>query len=477
MTIKNFLKSRGFNVEYDLFSEYIRMWNEWYQGDVSTFHRYKVYNGKNHVKCRRSTLNMGKKVCEDWANLLMNEKVTININDDTTHEFITNVLEDNNFWVRINEAQELKSALGTVAYIPYIADADLIGENVTGGKIKLDYIAADAIYPLSWENGNVIECAFASEKFTGGKSYIYLQLHIIEDGNYVIENLMFERSQRSGSLTLIEQLNDVMGFESVASKIYTHSPDRQFVIDRMNIANHLMRNIPYGVSVFATAIDVLRGIDLVYDSYNNEFELGKKRVMVRAEATDMVDGNPVFDPNDLVFYQLPNDIEGNNFIQELDMKLRADDHEKAINDNFNLLSSKCGFGENHYSFERGSVQTATQIISENSTLFRTLKKHEIILESVLIELVQIIIRLGVTVMNLPLKEDAEITINFDDSIIEDTAQIKAQALTEYQNGLIDAVKYHMKVYNLTEDEAVEEVAKIESRKPPEPPAIDWNDAE
>ena len=63
---------------------------------------------------------------------------------------------------------------------------------------------------------------------------------------------------------------------------------------------------------------------------------------------------------------------------QIDMNLRTEEHSKGIQDMLNALSSKCGFGENHYKYERGSIATATQIVSENSTLFRTLKKHEII---------------------------------------------------------------------------------------------------
>ena len=103
------------------------------------------------------------------------------------------------------------------------------------------------------------------------------------------------------------------------------------------------------------------------------------------------------------------------------MTLRTQEHNTGIQDQLNLLSSKCGFGENHYRFDQGSVATATQVISENSTMFRTIKKHEIILSQVLIELCRIILRLGNTAMNAGLNEDVEISIDFDDSIIEDKA--------------------------------------------------------
>lgn len=41
----------------------------------------------------------------------------------------------------------------------------------------------------------------------------------------------------------------------------------------------------------------------------------------------------------------------------------------------------CGMGEDQYQFQSsGGVKTAREVISENSKLFRTLKKHEIVLK-------------------------------------------------------------------------------------------------
>ena len=109
-----------------------------------------------------------------------------------------------------------------------------------------------------------------------------------------------------------------------------------------------------------------------------------------------------------------------------------------MQDMLNALSSKCGFGENHYRFDNGSVATATQVISENSSMFRTIKKHEIILRDVLEELARIILRLGNSVLHLGLNEDVEISIDFDDSIIEDKAQNEARIYQMLSAGLMRA---------------------------------------
>lgn len=107
-------------------------------------------------------------------------------------------------------------------------------------------------------------------------------------------------------------------------------------------------------------------------------------------------------------------------------------------DFFLYENNKCGFGENHYRFDNGGVATATQVISENSSMFRTIKKNEVILHNVLEELVRIILRLGNSVLHLGLNEDVEISIDFDDSIIEDKAQNEARIYQMLNAGLMRA---------------------------------------
>ena len=162
----------------------------------------------------------------------------------------------------------------------------------------------------------------------------------------------------------------------------------------------------------------------------------------------------MFDPNDVVFYQLPEGYlkDGGKPIETVDMEIRAEAHEKAINDNLNMLSMKCGFGQNHYKFENGSVQTATQVISENSDMYRAISKHELILEDVLDELIRIIARLG-SVLGVKTNPETEIVINFDDSIIEDKTAERQQDRQDVSMGVMSHAEYRAKWYGETLKEA------------------------
>lgn len=442
----------------DSFYSKVYEWKSWYQGDVKGFHNYTVQNGERQVKCRRYSLGMGKKLCEDWANLLMNEKVKITLEGQKEQDFIDLVLTENNFTVKANEMQELKSALGTVAYVPRVIgqeiseSGDIVPGNASG--IVLDYVTIENIYPLSWQNGYISECAFSSEVTRGGKDYLYLQIHRREDnGNYVIENRIYRYDNEQ---LADEQLVNVKGFENIPPVVHTGSDKRQFVIDRPNIANNVNYLLPTGIAIYANAIDVLQGVDIAYDSYVNEFKLGKKRIMVKPSAAQYLDGTPAFDPDDVVFYVMPEDTEDGAVVTPIDMTLRTAEHNTGIQDQLNILSSKCGFGETYYRFDGGSVATATQVISENSTMFRTIKKMEIVLEQALVELCRILLRMGNTSMNAGLNEDVEISIDFDDSIIEDKQTDFSRDMQLLSAGIMNDWEFRMKWMN--EDEATAKAA-------------------
>lgn len=457
------LKELGYTTIPEAFYTQVGVWKSWYQGNVKDFHRYRRYNGHKWVKGQRATLGMGKKVCEDWANLLMNEKVQITLEGQKEQEFIDSILTENNFTVKANEMQEMKTALGTVAYIPRVIGQEVsdIGDAVPGNAsgIVVDYVTIEDIYPLAWQNGYISDCAFTSTVTRDGHDYLYLQIHRKgESGMYSIENRIYRYDNEH--LT-DERLTNVKGFERIPPVVHTGSDKRQFIIDRPNIANNFNYLLPVGISVYANAIDVLRGVDCAYDCYVNEFENGPMMMMVKMPATRYEDDEPTLDDHDRRFYLLPEDTSQGNVVQTIAPDLRTSALNVGLQDQLNLLSSKCGFGETYYRFNGASVATATQVISENSTMFRTIKKHEIVLEQALTELCRVLLRLGNTAMNAGLNENVEISIDFDDSIIEDKSTDFSRDMQLLQAGIMQDWEFRAKWMNEDEETAKAALPKMQ----------------
>ena len=437
--VKKILKDLGYAPIPDALMMPIDLWKSWYEGKVESFHEYRQYNGKRVLRRTRKSLSMAKRVCEDWADLLLNEKLDIVLSSDKAQKAIDKVFYENNFKVSANRLVELAFALGTGAFV----------EHKTKDGVLIDYVKADMIYPLSFSNGQITECAFASRMMIYGEMHTYLNIHVLENGEYVVINkLICERTKNSVPLP-----------DGIIEKFYTKSDIPLYQIISPNIANNIAIDSPLGISVFANAIDVLEGIDLVYDSYQNEYRLGKKRIVVplsmaKIEMEQQGEILPVFDDNDTEFYAFSGADPDSFQINEINMEIRSEAHETGLQRNIDLLSDLCGFGSGKYNYQAGRIKTATQITSEQSDLFRNLKKHEILLEQVIKNLVCAVLYL------LGEDTDVEVYVNFDDSIIEDTETISQRALAEKQNDIIDAAEYISRVYKLPRDVAVKKVEKM-----------------
>lgn len=97
--VSEFLKTSGYVLQADKTLGHLSEWEDWYQGYVKKFHRYNVYNGVKTVGKDRMSMQMAKRICEDWANLLLNEKVTIT----TESEFsvsLTRYLKITTSWLK-----------------------------------------------------------------------------------------------------------------------------------------------------------------------------------------------------------------------------------------------------------------------------------------------------------------------------------------------------------------------------------------
>lgn len=456
-----YFKRLGLDTVEPGFYDEIRRWDSWYRSNVPGFHSYRIYQGRgSYETCRRRSLGMAKTVAEDIADLLLNERVMITIDDEATDDYVHEVLDGSNFAAKGNEYQERKAATGTVAYVPYLAETTLDEDgNPLDGTVRINYISASGIFPTAWSNGRVTECVFAFPVTHRKKSYALMQRHAkepLEGGGYqyVIANTVIDGAGQEVPKAVWE---GIPAFAGIAERVETGSDEPQFVLDKLAIVNNATEDetCPMGIPIFANAIDVLAKIDNEFDSYDNEFKLGRKRIFVDPEMLQDADGHPAFDPHDSVFYRLPEDYFGktSEAIHETDMSLRVEEHEKAINQDLNLLSLKVGFGTQYYRFERGTVVTATQVISENSDLYRTIQKHEVPLAETLKALCRAIIRLGIVAGRTDLNPDADIRIDFDDSIIEDKATERAQDMKDVAMGVMGLAEYRAKWYGETEEEA------------------------
>lgn len=466
MKLENFLQDNyGYNPDVkDVMKTYIEQWKSWYAGNVKSFHNYFIYNGKKKVNQKRFTMNMAKEISEDWSDILWSEKCKVSMADEKSQEQFDELIDSLDLYSLINQSIEKSGALGTESAVVSVYDIvkndDGMYLDVSDAKTRVDLVDVDWIYPISWNNKEITECAFGSTEYIEGQKYIALAVHKIADnGNYVIHNHLFRIDNR-GNLTEIIQ-ND-----GTLTEFDTQSNVKWFSIFKPLLTNNLFSGNPFGIPHYANAIDNLKAVDISFDALKNEINDGRRRIFARSDMFNYDDGQQklVFDPNDTTIYQLPAGATKDDLIQSDNDELRTDKQIETLNTNLNILGNKVGFGTNHYHFDGKTLNTATAVVSSNSKLFRRKKKLEIGYESSIYDLVMAICYASSHFGTYNINTE-DMVIQFDDSIIEDKEAESNRALRELGAGVISEVEYREKIFGETPEIAEQKIQEIKSNSP------------
>lgn len=449
----------------------IEDWMCWWRGYYKPFHSF-VEVGADGKKLNRQlyTLKMGKKVCEDWAAILLNDKTTIAVGDAASSAFLQGKDEEgtggvfgaNEFWRRGNELVEKAFASGTGAVVLRVKGMKLTKDSAvtpsTESKIGMEFLPATCIIPLTVRGGSVIDVAFASEVLEGGETYIYLETHELVSTGYDITNRYFKEEKGA--------LQEQPLPPGVAPVLHTGDTVPLFSIVRPNIVNNVDESTALGLSALANALDNLTGVDLAYNNFCRDFKLGGKKVFVNQELTKTDQHGNTITPDD-VAQQLFTVVgeqfiskDGNNaMIQEFNPALRVRDNIDGVQAQLDYLSFKVGFGAKHYQFNAGSIVTATQYTGDKQELVQNAAKHYIAVESFLKSLVRSILWVGKTFCGQPVNPDAKVTINFEDSYIIDKEAERERDRQDVRDGFMQKWEFRAKWYGEDEEEAKRMVAQ------------------
>lgn len=437
----------------------INYWKCWYQGSVEDFHKYsvKLADGTTCSK-EKMTMNLAKKVSEDMSKLLWSNKVQINLDTPETTNQLWDILNANNFNVMMPRQLELCSALGTVAFSEFIFN----------NQVCIEYIGDPTrIIPFSFNNdritGFVTVNPFTRIENDEITYYTHLVYHEYTNRVYTKYNALYISD--SATELGVEIPFNYMFPEVEESVIYEDMDYPHFQILKFPITNNYDLDNPLGLSIFANSIDRFKTIDNKYDSFNNEFLTGKKRILVDASA---LKGAPSVDSDGLVTTTLYFDKNDTTYvalrgmeqqpIKEIDFNLRYQEHIESIQSELNWLSSNIGFGENFYSFSGNQPMTATEVMSRDSDAYRTKDNYDVCLKNMLTNLVQAVCYLA--------KIDTKtIEIVTDYSRFKNDSAEQQRLMQEVNAGITSKVEYRMKVYNEDLDVAKKKIAEIETNNP------------
>ena len=116
--------------------------------------------------------------------------------------------------------------------------------------------------------------------------------------------------------------------------------------------------------------------------------------------------------------------------------------------------------------DENGVQTATEVISQNSETYHTKNDHETMIEEALIQLVHLILDIGHDHGEYNGSLDVDVSVNFDDSIAQDRNENLAYYMQAAGNKpLMPRLQAIQQAFNLTDDEAKSYLEQLQSEEP------------
>ena len=453
---------------------------------------------------------LSKAVCSELAGMVWTDQCEVDVSmegrdpaseePDPLNEFVQDVLKKNAFQMKMAESVEQAAALGGEALkVWYEVRRDSDGNEIPdSGRIRIGYAMADQFVPTAWDNAEVTEGIFVSRVAKGGWYYTLLEWHIWDGLTYIIRNELYKAEMKRGG---VGENQDILGIRCPLAEIYPYLDEETtlnverslFAYFRTPTANNIDDNSPLGVSIYANAMETLHAIDICFDSFVREFRLGKKRIIVPARMIrTVVDPNTgkqvrYFDATDETYEALSTDDPDSLKIQDNSVALRVEEHVAALNALLNILCLQVGFSAGTFSFDvHGGLKTATEVVSENSKTYKTVKNFQHQITPVIERVVEGILDVaqlydvtwnGQSVASL-VAGGYEVKVTMDDGITQDRQTNINEGITLVGAGLMSKKtfltdpKYGQ---NLTEEDADAELQRIAQENTITMPQLDVRD--
>lgn len=465
--VKEYLRSLGFVLPLDDMEPWIRSWDDW-MGARGDFYDYRDKDGLGRVyEVHRRSIHPAMRVCKEWGSLLLNEDVKVVCEDQWATDWINSFFSSTNFMAQAQATVVRAFGLGTGAWALWL--------DLDRKKVRIRHYDARMVIPLTWDEDGVTECAFVTRAFYRGKAVDQLQMHLRGGAGFSADST-FSAGASLPSPSSPERVDGLLGMENEGTyRIVTVCFDKDgneitpvgvtpvcdtgcpfpiFGIVKPAVTNTRVDMSPYGQSVFADAVDAVQAVDLTFDALINEVDVSKMRVFLsdvlfdREKTGDKTISIP-FGKSDCTVFRKVMSTE--DMVQEFAPALRTNSQSEAFRIALQMLGDLTGFGISYFDMDdsRGFVKTATEVSSDNSALMRNIRRHENALEGAITGIARAVMSVS-RAFGEDIPEEGLVRVQYDDSIIQDTAAEKAQDMAEV-GVTMAAWEYRAKWYG--EDEA------------------------
>lgn len=375
---------------------------------------------------------------------------------------------------RLNQNLEVGNAVGGLVFKPYVKD----------GKLYVDLVKGSCFYPTEFNSsGDIIAGIFVSQLTKGNNIYTRLEYHkfyekaLENDINYIIKNVAYKSTDNSilGTRIDLTKIPEWANLQQETAIKYLEKP--LFSYYKPPVANNIDLDSPVGVSVYARAIDLIKEADRQWGRIVWEYEASEKAIYVDELATKPSQSkNKAFAVNKLknrLYKTINTGKTETDFFKDYSPEIRDEALWRGLNKTLQRIEFNVGLAYGTLSEPSSVDKTATEIKSSKQRSYATVSKMQENLQKALENLIYAMDVL-ITLYNLAPQGNYEVSFNWDDSLIVDTEREQAIQMQEVHVNLRSRLKYIMFRYGMTEEQAQEELDRIQREKMSNQEAFGFN---
>lgn len=452
--------------------------------------KVKYWTTKGEQKRDINSLNVLKSASQALASLMFNERCSIKVNDAALQNLLDEIFKENDYYLDQETHLETWIALGSGVIRPYV-------EN---DKIKLSWANATEVYPLEANTTKVDQIAISRrlQKIENNNAVYYTLLEFHQWGNwttdeqgrkyrpYIITNELYRSGDPNtiGEQVPLDYVDEYAGLSSTTTINYLEKP--LFAFYRNAGANNKNLVSPLGIGLCDNWFSTVDDINMVHDGFEWEVKTGYRRVSIPrswVRRQQNMNGHQIpedqqyfWDPNDAVFVPVNSKDDTSSF-KDLSINIRNEQYEGAMDFFLRELENDLKLSPGTFTVTPSGVQTATEVVTNNSKTYQTRSSYLTMLEKTIDQLVYAIAEL---LQNGDLWSDGKarwngdidslvITPDFNDGVFVDQEAQRSADLQAVQASVMPKIQFIMRNYDLSEEEAKKWLQQIQDEQSPTPP--------
>lgn len=406
----------------------------------------EMYRGKAEwITDYVRSLRIEQGICREFADVVLSE-LDINV----TNEKLDGILKKH--ISALNENMQSGLALGSFCLKPL-------------GDDKAEFVTADKFIPLNFDDGgNLTGVVFVStKKIKSDSFYRRFELHELTSAGLHISNFAYH----SASADDMGRPCDLAEVDEWADLI----PDVTYPSDRMDLGyyrNPIKNEIDdtfCGVSIYDSAIDLIKKADIQFGRLEWEFESGERVINVDITALQEA---PVFGNDGEKRYKMPKlnkrlyrglNLDGGNgdFYKEFSPEFRDSNIINGLEQIKRAIEFNVGLAYGDLSDVQSVEKTATEIKHAKQRKYARVNAIEKNLQKCLEDFT-----FGVAFYNGLTKSGYEFNCKWNDSILTDEDTERKQDIQDISIGVLPLWQYRMKWYGEDEKTAKAIIAGMQS---------------